>query len=83
MLGRASSSKDVELLVLRHEVGSVNLIWPHLVGAGSSHRRNAGGCDRADGSGGQRITAAARSVGVVSVWRAQARVAAARARALP
>src|SRR5687768_11470019 len=62
---------------------SVNLKWPHPDGAGSSHRRNAGGCDRADGSGGQRITAAARSVGVVLVWWAQARVAAARARALP
>jgi hypothetical protein len=46
MLGRASSSKDVELLVLRHEVGSVNLIWPHLVGLIWPHLvRVFGGCD--------------------------------------
>jgi hypothetical protein len=43
MLGRASSSKDVELLVLRHEVGSVNLIWPHLVGLLAPHGVRARG----------------------------------------
>jgi hypothetical protein len=53
------------------------------VNVGSSDRRNAVAVTAEDRSDSQRIMAAVRSASSAPVWRAQARVAAARASALP